>query len=481
MTDASVHFKSSRTATVYFPLVFLLVFVIWIPTLSTKRRLLPSSVEIKNVTRLRPHPVPVNNSVTFHHETLSDSVQVKDETQLRPNGAAINNSVTFHHKTSPDPVQVKNETQLRPHGAAINNSVTFHHKTLPDSVQVKKATRLPPCRVAVTNSVSFHHETLESIASQLPTKYLNLPGKVCDANSLVFEYHIFAGGNRVHSWVSYFNSTMQGQDVTYLKAKKDPTQKRAIGNLYLHPKLPASGILSPEGYDAYVEATCYCRCFPVPNKRKWPDNINHAEWLSQNDHRTCIFHEGCPAGKLENHPRSVWVSPHHNQYYIPSVLPGYREKPRTINRDNPQLCVIGAPLRRDFSLLAHYFKNHTAGRFRVHIYGLGKYTDSMTPYRNVTKMSEILDYQKFHDQVGRCDAFLALLTKGKNSGYFTGKMKLTGIIPVLLAYKQPAIIHEDLYELYREQLPENVLYETHSDEKSSFADALDRFLDKIQK
>jgi hypothetical protein len=272
---------------------------------------------------------------------------------------------------------------------------------------------------------------------------------------------------------------MQGRDVTHLKARKDPTQKRAIGNLYLHPKLPANGILSLDGHDAYVEASCYCRCFPVPNKRKWPDNINHAEWLSQNNHRTCIFHEECPAGKLENHTRSVWVSPHFNEYYIPSVLPGFRQKPITINRDNPQLCVIGDPRRRDFGLLAHYFQNHTTDRFRVHIYGLGNYSKSMMPYRNVTKMSQVFDYQEFHDKVGRCDGYLALLTKRNNPSYFT--RKLTGIIPILLAYKQPAIIHEELYELYKEQLPENVSYETHSDVQSSFADALDRFLDKLQK
>jgi hypothetical protein len=150
-----------------------------------------------------------------------------------------------------------------------------------------------------------------------------------------------------------------------------------------------------------------------------------------------------------------------------------------INRDNPQLCVIGAPERRDFGLLAHYFQNHTTDRFRVHIYGLGNYPDSMMPYRKVAKMSQVFDYQEFHDKVRRCDCVLALLTKRKSPSYF--HRKFTGIIPILLAYKQPAIIHEDLYELYKDQLPENVSYETHSDEESSFADALDRFLDKLQK
>jgi hypothetical protein len=161
------------------------------------------------------------------------------------------------------------------------------------------------------------------------------------------------------------------------------------------------------------------------------------------------------------------------------VLPGFREKPITINHENPQLCVIGAPVRRDFGLLAKYFQNHTTDRFRVHIYGSGKYPDSMIPYSNVTKMSQLFDYQEFHDKVGRCDGVLALLTKRNNPGYFSNK--LTGIIPILLAYKQRAIIHEELYKLYKVQLPENVSYETHSDVQSSFADALDRFLDKLQK
>jgi hypothetical protein len=328
-----------------------------------------------------------------------------------------------------------------------------------------------PCRIAITNSVAFHYETLESIASQLPTKYIHFPRATCDINSLVFDYHIFAAGLRVQSWTYYFHLAMQDRDVTHLKAKNDPTKKRAIGNLYLHSKLPASRILSLDGYDAYVEATCYCR----------PGDVtiygNHSEWLSQNDYRTCIFHVRCPSSTLENHPRTVWVSPHVPEYYIPSVLPGFREKPGNTRHKNPELCVVGAPERRDFNLLAHYYQNHTIDRFQVHIYGAGNYPDSMKPYRSVVKQSELSDYQTFHDHVGRCDAILALLSKKSTPSYFD--QKLTGIIPILLAYKQPAIIHEDLYKLYKEQLPGNVSYETHSDEVSSFVDALDRFLDKI--
>jgi len=165
-----------------------------------------------------------------------------------------------------------------------------------DNVTISVATsrgdpKLESCRIAVTNSVATHYETLESIAALLPLKYFNLSNTTCDNTSLVFDYHILGDEDRVQSWVYYFHVGMAGKSFV----TDDNNTQRMIGQLHVYEIINNKrGVIEPgDGYDAVIEASCYCRGGPV----------NHVRWMKANPHRSCIFHEKC--SKVADYPTAV--------------------------------------------------------------------------------------------------------------------------------------------------------------------------------
>jgi hypothetical protein len=74
-----------------------------------------------------------------------------------------------------------------------------------------------------------------------------------------------------------------------------------------------------------------------------------------------------------------------------------------------------------------------------------------------------------------------LVSKTTHPNYFvTSKslLKLSGTLPVVLAYQTPVVLHQDLYELYKDHLS-TLTVATHTDDADSFAAAMMVFLDKL--
>lgn len=362
---------------------------------------------------------------------------------------------------------------LMPHQALllplVGKDSPFHHRQKPE---------LPSCRVAVTNSEPTHYETLESVAGLLPLQYLNQQRtSSCDPSSLIFDYHVLEESKRVQSWAVYFRTKLMGKAIT---GKRTSEPQRSIGDLYLYSEKPESGILNPEGsYTAVVEASCYCRKQPT----------NHVKWLESEDHRTCIFHEKCP--KVSDHPRALWPSPHHKHHYIPTALPMFPPKPAD-DGDEPdaphRLCAIGTTKRRNWGLLQQFMDGAEASdlkRFQILILGFGDFPKQLEAYRNRTQMESPNDYLEFHRRVALdCHAILLLVTKNSHTDYFLGAkslLKLSGTIPIVLAYRMPVMMHQELYILYRDYMPPDLLphYATHTDDPETFTTAMRDLLDQL--
>jgi hypothetical protein len=325
--------------------------------------------------------------------------------------------------------------------------------------------QLQPCRVAVTNSVATHYETLESIAALLPLQYLSLPDS-CNKMSLVFDYHVFASEERVQSWVFYFHVAMQGKDVSSFTTDN---VKRAIGHLFLYQQLPKkSGILVPTDYDATIEASCYCRG-------------KHDKWMNADAHRSCIFHEKCPL--VSDHPRALWPSPHHSHYYIPTLLP--HQPARPTSRTPHQLCIVGGTGRRNWPLLQSFLDQNLgiSSRLSLQILGFGDYPKALQNYRSMANMTSPTDFAEFHRLAAQCNGILMLVSKTTHPDYFVTEkslLKLSGAIPLVLAYQTPVVLHQELYELYKEHLS-TLPVATHTDDAESFGVAMMVFLDKLDK
>ena len=87
----------------------------------------------------------------------------------------------------------------------------------------------------------------------------------------------------------------------------------------------------------------------------------------------------------------------------------------------------------------------------------------------------------FYRAASQCEAVLMLISKKSQPHYFDtaeSKLKLTGAIPIVIAYQLPLVIHEELYDLYQDRLS-SLIYATHSDNATSFNAAMNRLLDAL--
>lgn len=155
-------------------------------------------------------------------------------------------------------------------------------------------------------------------------------------------------------------------------------------------------------YDAQIEATCHCN----------GGNNNHGDrWMQKEDSRTCIFHRACPA--VANHSRAVWVSPHHEHYYIPFMLPNVSKNRDNITTFSKPFCTIGGINRRKWDFIRGFLAigDASTSKVRFHIMANGEFPEQLKEYTNVTTQSNIVEYIEFHKAAAQCGAILLLLRK----------------------------------------------------------------------
>ena len=90
------------------------------------------------------------------------------------------------------------------------------------------------------------------------------------------------------------------------------------------------------------------------------------------------------------------------------------------------------------------------------------------------------DFERYHQDILKCDIVLPLKDPTSKPKYFdhaVGVRKSSGIVPSLIAYKRPALMHQDFAAIYQDFLTAPI--ETHDDTMESMVDALTRLLVKI--
>jgi hypothetical protein len=91
------------------------------------------------------------------------------------------------------------------------------------------------------------------------------------------------------------------------------------------------------------------------------------------------------------------------------------------------------------------------------------------------------DDKLFYQAARQCEAVLMLISKKSQPHYFDtaeSQLKLSGAIPIVIAYQLPVLIHEELYDLYQDHLP-SLIHATHSDNATSFNAAMNQLLDAL--
>ena len=103
----------------------------------------------------------------------------------------------------------------------------------------------------------------------------------------------------------------------------------------------------------------------------------------------------------------------------------------------------------------------------------------MLSLQNVPYLAEKeLDYEKYHNKIAQCDTMMVLYEPSFAAEYFPwGDKSSSGIIPALVAYNLPSIMHSQFFEIYKHQLTAPV--ELFHDKMESKREALKKMMELI--
>lgn len=315
----------------------------------------------------------------------------------------------------------------------------------------ENATNSQACQVLIDNhQVTYHYETLESVMTLYP-----LPNtSTCNHHNMQFTFLLNHKGNafqngRADDWQNYA--------LTIMKAKYQSNRSVKSVVMVEDPNIRIAN------FDYEIKSSCYCK----------PDFIR---WLRDSNSAFCVFHESC--NELADSPQALWLTPHHNRYVLPTVLPEF-SYPRPVKEDVVNLCVLGDTLRRNYELMGDYLKLRGPKGLHIHHLGRGPNPEALKGYEQLFSKHitpNFVPYERIFYDV--CDVVLGLLTKKTTPAYFdAGKQKLSGSILHAIVYKRPMVLHEELASRFQKHLTD---VETHADDGQSFVAAMDRMMGKLR-
>jgi hypothetical protein len=358
--------------------------------------------------------------------------------------------------------------------------------------------RLPDCQVLIANSgFNFHYEVLESILGLYSLPAATALSLGCNHSSLQFTIAICHGAvafqqGKSTSWLNYANNTMMEPKKNFY-SYVTPGQSRFLHTVVRSPKRAV--LVPPLPWDDYayvIRASCYC--FEAMGDLAWlrNDTVRHF----------CLFHQACE--EYANSSQAMWLNPHHERQFFPSLLPekkylmeAARSKsldaggaaanqttPATPDRTEHHLCIIGAPSRREYSLVVEYLEryNNSAAFMKTpiqfHSFGIGKMPPGMDPWTHRVQQHGIADFEEYQHKIATtCHAILSLLVSTTHPEYFSMDKKLTGSVVQAAAYRLPIVLHTDLAKLYERYVPDAI---THGDDQDSFNDAIRTLLERLE-
>ena len=228
---------------------------------------------------------------------------------------------------------------------------------------------------------------------------------------------------------------------------------------YLVKKYPYIKIGTPSYYHYSINCTVYTR------------NIR---LIKRDSKHFYISHEF--SDRLVRFKNIFFVFPRlQNRFLSLEYLP-FREKPK-IKTDIPIYIVQGnlnQYFRRNYNILVHILKQTYKYDFKVKLVGKGILPPILRPYQDKIILKNNLKFQEFHQEFLDGYAILPLISKEKQSHYYTHK--LTSSINYAKAYNLKCIMDSDLYHLY--PLKNSAVYSKNKSIITVFEKTLYDFYDK---
>jgi hypothetical protein len=275
------------------------------------------------------------------------------------------------------------------------------------------------------------------------------------------------------SWKSYFEKELQFKTFDRL----DGTETKAYFNelvLWSDEKEP---------YDAYVDATCDIRNYVKDLKKR--DKffcLLHGDRMKRDDDYQFVLGRSCVLTPAQWWPKDQCTFMAIDLPKIKEDLDSIAEIPST----NVSICVLGnqnitmaaelfskVPYEENNAYLVYNNRQHRKGRLK-------KIFKRFRIGMDRIRLHSELDFEKYHKNILQCDIVLPLKDPIRSPNYFDhpiGMKKSSGIVASLIAYKRPAIMHQDFAAIYKDYLTAPI--ETHGDTMESMVDALTRMLVKL--
>ena len=335
---------------------------------------------------------------------------------------------------------------------------------------------LSPCRVVVENKADYHHEIIESAIHSYPLTTPHLDSKNCSKTKpVIYDFALLNARFGKHSYstlaaISHksINDTEFWSWKGYLDRKlKGRTFERDDGRLFEYGEFIQ--------YDDYGRADMIiditCELTPPRQLRRWIENY---------DDRFCIQHGECKECNDIMLNRTCFLSPvmwpESQCTFFPTKLPRFTKEELSLARtqyagkdepnDSVRVCVIGSGRNHSESaaLVAAlpYEKYHTyfhisyrSERDLIDKRGFYQQVISSKGTTSATFTMET-DYEGFAKWVASCDINLLGIDPKSTPSKFPpsvvgedkSQKKLTGLLPMVVAYETPTVVHEEFEKLY---------------------------------
>jgi hypothetical protein len=358
--------------------------------------------------------------------------------------------------------------------------------TFRDTVTHEERTRdfQRPCRVVVENKVDFHHEILESVVLRFPLPFHKF--NCSTEEPVIYDFALYQ--NRFHlkipgltgsgakdarflnetefwGWKNYFEENLQYR-VFDRTDKTNPKTKAYFNNLVSYEEISSFSV------DAVIDATCDI-------------GPSYIMKMKRNDNFYCVLH-GSNKNLLSTWPRayerSCFLSPMwpENQCtFLAADLPKVKKLSRK-KSNGLDICVHGVHRHNKAAemFLGFPFKKHNASLHVFYRHYPRNFFEQLT-LKNVPFRAEMeLNFVKYHTKIAQCDTMVVLHEPSLSAEYFSwGDKSSSGIVPALVAYKLPSIMHSEFAKIYKHQLSASV--ETFEDQVESKTMAMTRMIETI--
>ena len=329
------------------------------------------------------------------------------------------------------------------------------------------------CRVVIENKVDYHHELIESAVLRFPLPWDEF--NCSRTKPIVYDFSLFQNRwpDKIHEWITgipkpnHLNETEFWTWKTYFEEQlQGKSFQRTDGRLAYYNSLVSYDEYGKSPIDAMIGLTC-----------REGDFHRH---IGRDNGTFCILHSYQNSTRQQQNPKvppalkkscflvpSMW--PENQCTFLPTDLPKINLDQTSKDPSEMKICLFGAG--RNDEEFASLFSKVPFNEYNAKFYIGSRYPtntnhgsilrstfDFQTSIANRTVIVYEKDFLEFAKFQASCDILLPKTTPSTRPEFFPSSVtgsealrKMTGNIPVIVAYKIPSVMHVELERIYHSQ------------------------------